>query len=120
MSKHVIENSSPATAGSRWRRGKVTHLGETSRERRERAESLLGRFGELSASEVRDLLDWYHREASAMDVALIASNPRIAGAYRAFRREHIDRFSRKEKLIGTLLATGALGFLGAVALLGYE
>ena len=57
---------------------------------------------------------------AAAHAALVASNPRIANAYRAFRREHIDRFNRKEKLIGTLLATGALGLLGAVALLGYE
>ena len=98
----------------------AVHLGETSKDKRERAESLLARYHALSAAEHRELLRWYRQEASAMDAALIASNARIQDRYRAFRRDHIDAFSWKEKLIGALLAGGALAFLGAVAVLGYQ
>jgi hypothetical protein len=110
----IIENS------NRKRSGEVAHLGETSRERRARAEELLARYPRLAPAELSDLLQWYRREASAMDVALLASEGRLRSHYRAFRRDHIDGFSLKEKLAGVVLAIGAIGFLGAVALLGYE
>jgi hypothetical protein len=101
-------------------RAETRHLGETSRGKRKRAERLLARYPGLAPHELEELLRWYRREASAMDSALIASNPAVHDRYRAFRRDHIDRFSWNERVIGTVLAIGAQGFLGAVALLGLE
>jgi len=120
VSNRMIDNSNVSAKGRGKRRGDVVHLGETSRERRARAESLFARYPHLALGELEDLLRWYRREASAMDVALIASDDSIRGRYRAFRKDHIDGFSMKERLASILLAVGALGFIGAVALLGFE
>ena len=91
------------------------HLGETSPQRRARIEALLGCYGALDGAELAELLHWYRREASSMDVALLASNEAIRDGYRAFRREHVDRFSLKDKLVGALLVAGAAGAIGALA-----
>jgi hypothetical protein len=79
------------------------HLGE-SRDRRLRAEELLLRYPQLDRPEVAELLQWYRREASAMDVALVASNDRVRPHFEAFHARHIQPFGWKDKLI-----TGALG-----------
>jgi hypothetical protein len=91
------------------------HLGETSPQRRAHAEAILARYPELDAGELAELLHWYRREASAMDVALVASNEAIRERYRAFRHDHVDRFSLKEKLVGALLLAGGAGAIGALA-----
>ncbi len=91
------------------------HLGETSPRRRARAERHIARYPELDGDELAELLQWYRREASAMDIALIASNEGLREHYRAFRREHVDRFSLKEKLVGALLVAGAAGAVAALA-----
>jgi hypothetical protein len=119
VSNSTIETSERPIRADK-RRAQTLHLGETSRRKRERAETLLARYPGLSPDELDELLRWYRREASAMDSALIASNTSIHDRYRAFRQDHIDTFSWKERIIGTVLAVGALGFLGAVAVLGFE
>lgn len=91
------------------------HLGETSPRRRAHVEALLGRYAELDGEELADLLQWYRREASSMDVALLASNESIREGYQAFRREHVDKFSLKEKLVGALLVAGGAAAIGALA-----
>lgn len=91
------------------------YLGETSPKRRARAEGILARYPELDRDELAELLHWYRREASAMDVALLASNEAIRERYHAFRRAHVDRFSLKEKLVGALLVAGGAGAIGALA-----
>jgi hypothetical protein len=93
------------------------YLGETSPERRARAETMLARYPALAGDELAELLRWYRREASAMDVALLASNDAIREAYRAFRRDHVERFTLKERAVTALLAAGVLG-LFAFGLLG--
>ncbi len=91
------------------------YLGATAPERRARAEELIARYHSLDADELAELLNWYRRQASSMDMALLASNEAIGEPYRAFRREHVDRFSVRDKLVGALiLAAGAAG-VGALA-----
>jgi hypothetical protein len=93
----------------------AAHLGATSPRRRADAEALLARYHELDGDELAELLQWYRREASSMDVALLASNEAIEEPYRAFRREHVDRFSAKEKVVGALLLAGGAAAIGALA-----
>ena len=103
----------PALRSARGRHRE--HLGETSPERRARAESFIARYPQLGSEELARLLHWYRREASSMDVALLASNEDIRDRYRAFRRDHVERFSLRDKLVGGLLVAGAAA---AVAALG--
>lgn len=91
------------------------YLGATAPERRARAEELIARYHELDSEEVAELVQWYRREASSMDVGLLASNEAISESYRAFRRDHVDRFSLRDKLVGALIVAGAAAGIGALA-----
>jgi hypothetical protein len=93
------------------------HLGETSPERRAVIEALVARYPDLAATELADLLHWYRREASAMDVALLASNDSLAGRFGAFCRAHVTPFGLRDKAITALLSAGVLG-LFAYGVLG--
>ena len=88
------------------------HLGETSPERRARIECLVVRYPELEPAELAELLLWYRGEASAMDVALLASSEEAGEAFGAFRRDHVAPFSWKEKAVAALLTAGTLGLIG--------
>ena len=94
-----------------------THLGETSPERRARIEGLLARYPELDEAELAELVHWCRREASAMDVALLASNEALTDRFGAFCRVHVAPFNWREKTITALLGAGVVG-LFAFGLLG--
>jgi len=89
-----------------------THLGETSPERRSRMECLVVRYPELEESELAELLRWYRRDASAMDVALLASSEEAGEAFARFARDHIAPFNWRDKIIATALGAGVLGLIG--------
>jgi hypothetical protein len=46
-----------------------------------------------------------------MDVALVASSERVGQRYRRFYRDHLRRFSWKEKLVTAALAMGVAAML---------
>lgn len=100
---------------SPYRRESAFHLGE-DRGTRARAEAILASYPKLEPDELQELLHWYRREASAMDVALVASHERVGEAYRRFYRDHLKRFSWKERLVTAVLASGVIGLL-AIGLL---
>jgi hypothetical protein len=87
------------------------HLGETSPERRERIGALIARYPDIDPGELDDLLHWYRREASAMDVALLASDERISERFGAFCRAHVAPFTFRDKAITALLSAGVLGLI---------
>lgn len=91
------------------------HLGE-DRRGRARAEELFLRYPQLGRTELAELLRWHRREASAMDVALIASSERLRSKYQAFYDRHIKPFNWKEKLLTAALGSGIIAML-AVGLL---
>ena len=68
--------------------------------RRAHVEALLAAYPDLTVEERDLLLHWFRREASAMDVAMVASETGIARGYARFRAEHIDRFDWKDVLKG--------------------
>ena len=51
----------------------------------------------------------FAREASAMDVALVASNETLRSRFEAFHLDHIAPFSWREKLFTAALSAGVLG-----------
>jgi hypothetical protein len=93
------------------RRPARVHLGETSPERRAHIEALVARYPNLAPDELADLVHWYRREASAMDVALVASNEAISEPFGAFCRAHVGGLTKRDKAITVLLGAGVAGLL---------
>ncbi|WP_225207496.1 hypothetical protein [Novosphingobium huizhouense] len=78
--------------------------------RRAHVEALLAAYPDVTPAEHALLLGWFRKEASALDIGMVASNPDIARGYRLFRENHVDRF--------TLADLGkALAFAGVVVAL---
>lgn len=75
-------------------------------------EALLSRYPAIAADEIEDVKRWFNKEASAFDVASLASIESIHAHYRAFRAEHIDRFKARDYL----LAAVAISLAGAAVL----
>ncbi len=72
--------------------------------RRAQMEAALADYPNLSEDRLAALLGWFRKDATALDVAMVASNPSIIEPYRQFRAEHIDRISGKEWVKGLLIA----------------
>ena len=84
-----------------------------------RVERLLARYPALSEDELAELLHWFEREASALDVALVASNRQIGRGYDLFKAEHIDRFRFRDVIHAVVfLAAFGTAMLGVVWLAG--
>lgn len=70
---------------------------------RAHVEGVLARYPNIDSAETAHLVRWFNKEASALEVAMVASNEDIHDSYAQFRREHIDRLTGKDIAI-------ALGF----------
>lgn len=102
VSNRKVDNPNPN------RRELAAYLGEDGATRA-RAEAILARYPRLEPGELDELLYWHRRQASAMDVALVAGNVRIGEAYQRFYRDHLQRFTWKERLVTAALAAGVFG-----------
>jgi len=93
----------------------MTQLTEAHRARRRvRIEEAIARYPDLSPETLRELTNYFAREASALDVGLIASNEAIAMPYRQFRAEHIDPLKPRDWARGTLFALAVALILVAI------
>src|SRR5690348_12677308 len=63
----------------------------TSGERREHVQRALARYPHIEDDELVDLLHWFRKEASALDVGLLVSEPGLAEPYERFKTDHLDR-----------------------------
>lgn len=81
--------------------------------RRAQIEAALADYPHLCEERLADLTTWFRKEASALDVATLASNEAIADAYRRFRAEHIDPLSGKD-MMWALIATVVVAALIAL------
>jgi len=63
---------------------------------RARAQEILLRYPDLRAEELAWLLDWFGRKASAMDVAMLASEDQVAVQYARFKADHLSKFGMKD------------------------
>lgn len=80
-------------------------------EQRAEIETALARYPDLSPERLAVIITWFRKEASALDVALIASNEAIAESYRHFRNDHIDPFTPRDVVKGSLFVVTALGLM---------
>jgi hypothetical protein len=75
-------------------------------ERRASIERMLAEYPDISAEQIGGLVAWFVREASALDVGLIASNEAIRPGYVRFRSDHLDRFRIKDAVVRGALRRG--------------
>jgi hypothetical protein len=80
-------------------------------------EATLARYPHLDEGELADLKHWFRREASAFEVASLASKDALREPYRRFRAEHIDRFGLRDLVAGTIGATLIAGVIAGLYLL---
>ncbi|BAK67645.1 hypothetical protein SLG_29700 [Sphingobium sp. SYK-6] len=80
-----------------------------SAERRTRIETLVGAYPDLAPPELDELLHWYRKEASALEVALLSARTDIRAGYARFFRDHVDRVSSRDLVRAALF----LGLSGA-------
>lgn len=80
--------------------------------RRMQIEASLADYPDISEDRLAALVAWFRREASALDVATVASNEAIAESYRRFRADHIDPVSGKDVMRGLIV----LALVGAIIL----
>ncbi|MET0250953.1 MAG: hypothetical protein ABW203_02130 [Novosphingobium sp.] len=73
-------------------------------------EAAIATYPDLSEEQLDDVLFWLKHEATALEVGLVASNPRLAKQYRRLRADHLDRLTRRD-------AAQAAAVVGAVAAL---
>ncbi|MEO5587829.1 MAG: hypothetical protein ABIQ81_09090 [Novosphingobium sp.] len=68
--------------------------------RRARIERALADYPHIERERIDEVRHWFDKEASALDVAVLATNQDIAVAYRRFRADHIDTLTPKDYLRG--------------------
>ena len=84
--------------------------------RRAHIEALLASYPNVTDDELDTLKIWFKREASAFDVAMLASNAEIKSGYAQFRADHLDKITGRDILFGLV---AALAVAGVVALIAY-
>ncbi|MGE8134226.1 hypothetical protein ACQKO5_11510 [Novosphingobium subterraneum] len=72
--------------------------------RRAHVEALLAAYPDVTPDERQLMVNWFRSEASALDVALVASNPAAERGYRLFRSENVDKFTVKDMGYALLFA----------------
>lgn len=73
-----------------------TSATSTADARRAHVEALLSAYPDVTSEERSLVVNWFRNDATALDVALIASNPAAERGYRQFRAEHIDKFTPRD------------------------
>ncbi len=85
-------------------------------DRRAQVAALLKRYPDVTGEDLRSLKHWFGKEASALDVGTLASDPEIADVYARFRKEHIDRFGMRDIAIlaaALAIVAGAIAWIAA-------
>ena len=77
------------------------------------AQALLARYPALDGNELAALKYWFGKQASAFEVASLASNPDIASKYAGFKADHIDRFELRDWIKIVAVVAVVLALIGA-------
>lgn len=78
--------------------------------------ALIARYPELSANEIADLKRWFRKEASALDVGLLANETELVDQYGQFRHDHIDRFELRDLVNAAIFMTLIIGPIAATVI----
>lgn len=78
--------------------------GALGADRRAQIERVLARYPQLPEDQLADVIHWFRKEATALDVAMLASNPDVAEPYRQFRGDHLDRLTGNDYVRGLVFA----------------
>lgn len=84
---------------------------------RARATALLARYPDLSAQELQELEHWFRKEATALDMGMLASEPRVAAQLRAYRKAHHERFTMRDMAVAAIFLAIAAGAVGALLMM---
>lgn len=94
----------------------MTELTDGARaDRRARIERTLADYPHLANQDIADVLHWFRKEASALDVALLATNEDITEKYRHFRAEHLDRIDAGDILRAIAFAVAIAAIFALIA-----
>ena len=81
-------------------------------------EAVLRRYPEIEKHELADLKHWFGKEASAFEVASLASKDHLKAPYAQFKTEHLDRLGMREIAFTVLVAASVLGLIAYVLMQG--
>ena len=81
-------------------------------------EATLLRYPDIDNAELADLKRWFDKEASALEVASLASKDTLRRQYGEFRAAHIDKLGGLEMAGTVLVAVILLGGIAIFALSG--
>lgn len=81
-------------------------------------EAVLQRYPNIEQYELADLKHWFNKEASAFEVASLASKDHLKEPYGKFRAEHLDRLSLRDIALAVLVAASVLGLIAFVLMRG--
>lgn len=84
-------------------------------DRRSEVRDMLARYPHVSQAELGNLLLWFRKEATALEVALLASEPSMTRPYERFKAEHLDRLSGAELFWSATFVVLVLSILVMVA-----
>lgn len=82
--------------------------------RRQRIEAAIANYPDIKRDQLDDLLHWFRKEASALDVALLASNHDIHDRYRRFSADHLEGLSRRDLTIGMSLVASLAAVIAVI------
>lgn len=88
-------------------------------QRRLEIEQSLSHYPALPPDKVLDLIYWFKREATAMEIASVASNPAIQTKYSQFREKHINNLSVGGTILSTILGVIIIVILAVAISLTY-
>ena len=80
-----------------------------------RVSALLKRYPDVTHHELGELKTWFKRQASALDIGILASQEDIGSGYALFREEHIDRFAGKDIVAIAAVLVAVIGIIASIA-----
>jgi len=92
------------------------NAGVIAAEERARIAALLARYPDLSQGDLDEIHNWFNRVASPLDFGILASDPKVAVQYRAYRSQHHDRFKPRDLGKVAIFVGAVAAVVGAVVL----